>query len=106
MEDVRELIAWLLGGLSAILVSIGGFIFKMIFTKLADLESNQKDIVSELDKRLDKMEVALALNQQADEINKGIILEKLDAILQKMRDYDRNIANFYAENPSLKKPLE
>ena len=106
MEDVRELIAWLLGGLSALLVSIGGFIFKMIFTKLGELESNQKDIVSELDKRLDKMEVALALNQQADEIHKGAILEKLDAILQKMRDYDRNIANFYAENPSLKKPLE
>lgn len=102
MEDIKDYILWLIGGLTAIV----GWVMRLIFGRLDKLEKDHERLEKDIDKRLDCIDKELALNTQADQMQYEKIMEALARIEEKIKQYDKNSANFYAINPDLKRPEE
>ena len=62
--------------------------------------------VNKLRENVANHDKAIELNNQRDEMQYTNILDALNRIEDKIKQYDKNINNFYSQNPNIKRPEE
>lgn len=95
IDNGIDLWLWLLGGVSTAFA----FVLHWIFNKL----SNRVEVL-EADVNILKQEIAV--NTVADKMRHEAVMNKLSEIATKIALFDKNVNNFYSENPNLKRPKE
>lgn len=117
MEEAKDLVGWFIGLMLALFTAIFGF-FKWLKgefgtrdTRLSSLQEKVSSLETEIKLEIASLNQKITLNAERDRSNQELILAQIRSIAKKqeeqseiMKEWQKNIENFYYQNPQLSKP--